>query len=102
MADEAIEVVRIRPKPGTHDTLRAMRAQMVAEYEQHWPGQFRTQLLELEDGSWLDLWIWSTRELAERALAEEEKTPTFGEWRAHVEPVSFDWATALRWGAHPS
>jgi len=102
MADEAVEVVRIRPQDGAQERLRAIREQLVAEYERHWPGQFRTRLLELEDGTWLDLWAWSSRELAERALAEEEKTPTFGEWRTLVEPLGFDWAVAPAWGTHPA
>jgi hypothetical protein len=100
MSQLATEVVRIRPKAGQEERLRALRAIMVAEYEAHWAGRFSTELYELEDGTWLDLWTWETRALAEEALASPGKTPAFEEWKTLVEPVAFDWAAPGAWGTH--
>jgi len=102
VTEAAVEVVRIRPKDGSHERLRTLRDQMVAEYEAQWPGKFSTRLLELEDGTWLDLWTWQSRALAEDVLSRsDEELPAFAEWKTLVEPVSFDWAGDLPWGAHP-
>lgn len=100
MSPRATEVVRIRPKAGQEERLRGIRPAMVAEYEAHWPGRFSTDLYELEDGTWLDLWTWETRALADEALASPEKTPSFEEWKTLVDPVAFDWAAPGPWGTH--
>ncbi len=89
---EAIEIVRIRPKDGAIPRLRAIRAAMVGEHVERYGDRVRAELFECEDGTWVDVWRWSTRALAEEALGGEP-LPAFAEWLSLVEPVAFDWAT---------
>lgn len=98
---EATEIVRITLKDGTTvDQLKEIRGRMETEFSQEYGGRFRAQLYALEDGSFVDVWTWESREIAEAALADPSDTPSFIEWAERVEIVGFDWATPEAWGRH--
>ncbi|HWI21578.1 MAG TPA: hypothetical protein VNT22_03085 [Baekduia sp.] len=97
----ATELVRIRLKQGTTlERLKALRTEMAEQYTEHYGGSFDVQMYELEDGTYLDIWTWETRELAEAALGDTSKIPAFERWKSLVEVVSFDWAAEQDWGRH--
>jgi hypothetical protein len=97
----ATELVRIKLKEGTTlDRLKAVRIEMAEQYTEHYGGSFDVQMYELEDGTYLDVWTWATRELAEQALADTSGIPAFETWGSLVDVVSFDWAAEQDWGRH--
>jgi hypothetical protein len=98
---EATEVVRFKLKDGTTvEQLQELRVPMAQEYDAAFGGRFRAQLYSLEDGTFVDVWTWESRELAEAALGDTSKTPSFEKWGTLVEIVGFDWATPQDWGKH--
>ena len=90
-----VEIVRIRPKDGAIPRLQELRPRILEEIEARYPGSASTQLFELEDGSWVDVWSWMSRADAEDAIANPAQFPSFVEWLDLVEPVGFDWARPL-------
>jgi hypothetical protein len=98
---EATEVVRFKLKDGTTvQQLQELRVPMAQEYDDAFGGRFQARLYALEDGTFVDVWTWESRELAEAALADTSKTPSFEKWKTLVDIVSFDWATPASWGGH--
>jgi hypothetical protein len=91
------EIVRIRPKDAAAETrLLEIRDDMVQSYRQHFPAFVSCRMLRPEeDGTWVDLWYWTSKEGAEHALANTQLTPLFEEWGQLVEMVSFEWAAVL-------
>jgi hypothetical protein len=87
------ELVRIRPKDGAKARLIELRPLIMKEIDAKYPGSAEAFLYEAEDGTWLDVWNWATREDAEDALADPSKFPAFSEWLGLVDLVSFEWAT---------
>lgn len=88
---EAVEIVRIRPQEGAEARLMELRPRMIDEYRQIYGDRVSAQLFECEDGTWVDVWSWETRALAEDALANTSRTPAFEEWVTLVDDVAFDW-----------
>lgn len=67
-----------------------LRPMMVSEHQARYPSA-TAQLYALEDGSWMDVWVWPTREEAAEALADETLSPAFNEWQTLVELISLNW-----------
>ena len=69
-----------------------IRPEVIAHYTGKYGDGVHTQLLESEDGTWLDIWSWGSRADAEHELANMESVPIFMEWVSLVERVGFEWA----------
>lgn len=96
--DVYAEIVRIRPKDAAaEDRLLEIRDEMVQSYRDAFPDAFLSaRLLRPEEGgTWVDLWYWRSKEAAEEALANPDRTPLFMEWGELVELVQFEWAAVL-------
>ena len=91
------EIVRLRPhSEDAKVKLLAIRDDLVASYRREFSAFVSCQLLRVSDTEeWLDLWFWESREAAEEALAQPEKTPLFAIWQDQVELVRFEWSEVL-------
>ena len=69
------EVVRSRVRPGVEDEMLQLRPRMIAAVRQRFPELLDARLVQMEDGSWLDLVQWSSRDAAERAAASMPAIP---------------------------
>ena len=69
------EVVRGRVRPGAEQDMLRLRPRMIAAVRQRFPELLDARLVQLDDGSWLDLVQWSSREAAERAAAAMPEIP---------------------------
>ncbi|MDQ3640619.1 MAG: hypothetical protein M3450_03840 [Actinomycetota bacterium] len=52
-----------------------LRPRMIAAVRERFPELIDARLVRLDDGSWLDLVEWSSREAAERAAASMSEIP---------------------------
>ena len=69
------EVVRSRIRPGAEEDMLRLRPRMITAVRQRFPELLDARLVQLDDGSWLDLVRWSSREAAERAAASMSEVP---------------------------
>jgi hypothetical protein len=69
------EVVRSRVRPGAEEDMLRLRPQMISAVRARFPELLDARLVQLDDGSWLDLVQWSSREAAERAAASMGEIP---------------------------
>jgi hypothetical protein len=99
-AGSCAEIVRIRPKEGAETKLLEIRDALVQSFRDIYPGFVGCTLVRPEEGgTWVDLWYWETRAIAEEALAKAgERNPLFVEWSELVEMVEFEWAEVLSEG----
>lgn len=85
------EIVHIRPKPESINRLKEIRPAIIKSYQARYPN-VKAELYEVDDGTWVDIWTWSSRAEADEALADTSISPEFGEWQTHVELLSLKWA----------
>ncbi|UGS37318.1 hypothetical protein [Capillimicrobium parvum] len=98
MADDLYaEIVRVRPKDAAAEArLLEIRDDLVQSYRDNFPAFVSCRLLRPEEGgTWVDLWLWTSKAAAEEALADTSRTPLFEEWGSLVELVQFEWAAVL-------
>ena len=69
------EVVRSRVRAGAEEEMLRLRPRMIAAVRQRFPELLDARLIQLDDGSWLDLVQWGSREAAERAAASMSEIP---------------------------
>ncbi len=69
------ELVRSRVRAGAEEQMLELRPRMIAAVRDRFPDLQEAHLLQLDDGSWLDLVRWSSREAAERAAASMAEIP---------------------------
>lgn len=86
----AVELVRLKPKPGAKERLLEIRPTLLEQYRKHYQ-QFEAELTTTEDGSWIDIWTWEDRSFAEEALADTSRFPAFEEWVTLVDLESVTW-----------
>lgn len=84
---QCVEVVRIRPLPGMRDELIALRGRFSTEFREATPGFHSHQWFELDDGSFLDIALWSA---ASDLDAVDEDQPILEEWYGLVEIISME------------
>lgn len=90
MAD-IYEIVRSRVAEEREEEMLALRPRMIAALRRRFPEFLDAHLVKLDDGAWLDIVRWRSREAAERASAEFEQIPEAQAMAALVEEViSFD------------
>jgi hypothetical protein len=75
-----IRLDRFTTDPADTDELIARRAALVAAVRRSTPGLVEARLTRLDDGTWIDMWHWDTREHAQAAvtLAHAGRFPEAG------------------------
>ncbi len=81
------EVVRSRVRAGAEEEMLRLRPRMIAAVRERFPELIDARLVQLDDGSWLDLVQWSSREAAERAAASFAEIPEAAAMGALIEEV---------------
>lgn len=62
----------------------AKRGAMVEAAKENFPGLIDVTLARLDDGSYVDAWIWEDRSFCELAMAKAEAVPAVGDWLRHI------------------
>jgi hypothetical protein len=85
------EVVRSRLRAGAEDEMLELRPRMIAAVRERFPELIEARLVQLDDGTWLDLVRWSSREAAEQAAASMAEIPEAAAMAELIEEiVSFE------------
>jgi hypothetical protein len=74
----------------------AKREAMVEAAKENFPGLIDATLARLDDGSYVDAWIWEDRSYCEAAMAKIETVPVVMDWLRHLgEDVSMEFGTVV-------
>jgi hypothetical protein len=74
----------------------AKRGAMVEAAKENFPGLIDVTLARLDDGSYVDAWIWEDRSFCEAAMAKVETVPVVVDWLQHLgEDVSMEFGTLV-------
>ena len=74
----------------------AKRGAMVEAAKENFPGLIDVTLAKLDDGSYVDAWIWEDRSFCEAAMAKVETVPVVVDWLKHIgEDVSMEFGTLV-------
>jgi hypothetical protein len=84
------EVVRSRIRAGAEEEMLQLRPRMIAAVRQRFPELLDARLVQMDDGSWLDIVQWSSREAADRAAASMTEIPEAAAMMGLVEVESFE------------
>jgi hypothetical protein len=82
-----LEIVRFRLKDGAEDEMLAERPNLFALLREAFPGLCAAHRAKLDDGTWLDVLLWGSREQAETAQREEMQRPEIAAALRHVDEV---------------
>jgi hypothetical protein len=78
------ELAEFTVAPGDEPALLAGRAEMVEGMRGTFPGALGAWLTRQEDGSWLDVVLWRSREEAQEAAARIDEVPEARAWLARI------------------
>lgn len=84
---EALEIARFTVKPDAEEQFLAEREQVIAHLRRHFSGLIDARLVKLENGEYLDLVRWASREQALLAAEGAMKVPEIAAWFAHIAEV---------------
>jgi hypothetical protein len=70
---------------GHEQALLDERPAMLSALRRAFPGLVSAWLTQREDGSWLDVILWETREAAEYSAAHVGEIPEAVAWFAHID-----------------
>ena len=74
----------------------AKRGAMVEAAKENFSGLIDVMLAKLDDGSYVDAWIWEDRSYCEAAMAKAEAVPAVADWLQHIgEDVSMEFGTVV-------
>jgi hypothetical protein len=74
----------------------AKRGAMVEAAKENFGGLIDVTLAKLDDGSYVDAWIWEDRSFCETAMAKVETVPVVVDWLQHIgEDVSMEFGTVV-------
>jgi hypothetical protein len=74
----------------------AKRGAMVKAAKENFPGLIDVTLAKLDDGSYVDAWIWEDRSFCEAAMEKLETVPAVADWLGHIgEDVSTEFGTVV-------
>lgn len=93
---ETLEIVRFKVAPGRREEFLGGRAAAISALRSAYTGLVDARLAELDDGSWIDVVRWRSRQEAEAAAAGCEKIPAVAEWIATIDSVDEMTHAALR------
>ncbi|MFB9902516.1 antibiotic biosynthesis monooxygenase [Allokutzneria oryzae] len=80
----AIELARFTVKDGAEQKLVTERPAMVQALRRRFSGCLAAYLTKEDDGSWLDIVLWRSREEAEQAAREVDSVPECAAWFGHI------------------
>ncbi len=84
---EVYEIVRSRVSAERQEEMLALRPRMISAVRKRFPDLIDARLVRMDDGTWLDVVRWRSREAAERAAAAFGEIPEAREMSALVEEV---------------
>jgi hypothetical protein len=79
-----IELASFTIHDGVEHTFLAERPAMIAALKQRFPGCLAAFLTKEDDGGWLDVLLWRSREEAEEAARLVDTVPECKEWFRHI------------------
>src|SRR5215218_16926 len=97
--DRALELSRYVVEDDQEQQFLAKRGAMVKAAKENFPGLIDVTLAKLDDGSYVDAWIWEDRSFCEAAMAQVEAVPAVVDWLQHIgEDVSMEFGTLVNAG----
>jgi hypothetical protein len=91
-----LELSRYVVEDDQEQQLLAKRGAMVEAARENFPGLIDVTLAKLDDGSYVDAWIWEDRRFCEAAMAKVEAVPVIVDWLQHIgEDVSMEFGTLV-------
>lgn len=88
---DVIELAKFTVEPDDEERFLAARPGMVEAVKTRFPGLKELHLARLDDGAWIDVIFWESREDAQAAAAEAESLADVRNWLQHVaEDVSME------------
>jgi hypothetical protein len=79
------ELAHFVVRDGEEEALLAERAEMVRALREAFPDALAGWLTRQDDGSWLDIILWRSREAAEEAARSIEQVPEAKHWFRHID-----------------
>jgi heme-degrading monooxygenase HmoA len=79
------EIVHARIRDGVEDEMLSRRPQLEAAVREQLPGLLDIRLVRLDDGTYLDVLRWESRESADAAIEKFAEIPEAGEIHGFVE-----------------
>ena len=83
----ALELARVRIADGAEPDFLAERPAMLAALRDRFPGVRAAYLGRLDDGLWIDVVVWDTRQQAETAARDAFNHPEIAGWFRHIQEV---------------
>jgi hypothetical protein len=80
----AIELARFNVHDDARSKLVAERPTMIKALHRRFPACLASFLTRDDDGSWLDIVLWRSRDEAEQAAREVESVPECAAWFRHI------------------
>jgi hypothetical protein len=80
----ALELAHFTVRDGEEETLIAERAEMLRALRRAFPAARAAWLTKQDDGSWLEVILWSSREAAEEAARRIDELPEARAWFQHI------------------
>lgn len=84
MSLPTFEIAAFTVRPENEEALLRERPEMIAALKRAFPGALAAWLTREDDGSWLDIILWRSREEAEAAAREIEQVPEAGRWFRYI------------------
>jgi predicted metal-dependent hydrolase len=78
------ELATFTVREGEEASLVAERPRMIAALGEAFPGVLGAWLAKRDDGSWIDLILWHSREEAEEAAKHVDGVPAAKAWFRHI------------------
>ena len=78
------ELATFTVRDGEEAAFLAERPQMIAALGRAFPGLLGAWLAKHDDGSWVDVILWQSREEAERAARDVDGVPAAKAWFRHI------------------
>jgi hypothetical protein len=78
------ELATFTVRDGAEASLVAERPQMIAALGRAFPGLLGAWLARRDDGSWIDVILWQSREEAEHAAKDVDGVPAAKAWFRHI------------------
>jgi hypothetical protein len=100
------ELAQFTVREGEEAALLAERPKMVRALHHAFPAALAAWLTKQDDGSWLDVILWSSREAAEQAAQRINELPEARSWFRHIAESQglrhAEVAHEERWRLNPS
>ena len=79
-----LELAQFAVREEDEAALLAERPEMIRALQRTFPGALAAWLTKQQDGTWLDVILWRTREEAEDAAARIDAVPEANSWFRHI------------------